>query len=72
MKIAFILLEIVLFYGTLGIVILHLIVSLVTETVCMQSSWLHKEVHRPQLSEEARENCAWCRVLCQQEAQGPR
>jgi hypothetical protein len=64
----FILLDIVFAYAPSVIVILHLIDSLVAETICMQGSRLHKEVHRPQLSEKACENSARCRVLCQQEA----
>ena len=36
----------------------------------MQGAWLHQEVHRPELAEEARQDSARGRVLRQQEAQG--
>lgn len=40
------------------------------ETICLQDTRLHKALHRPQFSPEAREDRAWPRGTCHQEAAG--
>lgn len=40
------------------------------ETICLQDTGLHKALHRPQFSPETREDRAWPRGTCHQEAAG--